>query len=98
MMLRHSLAILAALLLHGGPAAAQSQTVQSPERTTGAGEIDFGVRVASDLGGIGRYQSFSDPRTGPTLDRFRYTRTRKNWIFEAAVDHAGYRDQRYAAL
>ena len=96
-MLRRSLAILAVLLLYGGPAAAQSQTVQSQERTAGAGEIDFGVRVASDLGGIGRYQSFSDPRTGPTLDRFRYTRTRNNWIFEAAVDHAGYRDQRYAA-
>jgi MtrB/PioB family decaheme-associated outer membrane protein len=61
------------------------------------GEIDFGFRIAGGLDEVGRYLWYADPRSGPTLERFRYTRTRNAWTFDAAADHVGYRDQRYAA-
>ena len=63
----------------------------------GAGEIDFGGRVTSVSGDPARYQRFRDLREGPTLDRVRFERRTDAWQFQAAVDHAGYRDQRYAS-
>lgn len=60
------------------------------------GEIDFGARLNS-TGTVGRFQRFIDLRSGPTLDRLRFARTRDTWAFRAQVDHAGYRDQRYLA-
>ena len=104
MRIHYSFVLLAALLLHGAPAAAQSvaptssaQATQPAGGVTGAGEIDFGVRVVGGLDEVGWFQRFSDPRSSSTLERFRYSRTRQAWTFDVAIDHAGYRDQRYAA-
>jgi MtrB/PioB family decaheme-associated outer membrane protein len=92
---RHCHPTLAAALLvliAAGPARAQTS---SPTPSTG--EIDVGVRVTAGLDDVGRFQRFADPRTGPTLDRLRYARDRDAWTFDVAIDHAGYRDQRYVA-
>src|SRR5262245_21905075 len=61
------------------------------------GTIDFGVQLATGLDDVGRYQRFRDPRSGATPDRLRYNRDRESWRFDAALDHIGYRDQRYLA-
>lgn len=72
-----------------------------PETTVGSmagtGEVDTGFRVTSLPDDIGRYLWFSDPRGGVMLDRLRYTLARDTWTLRAAVDNAGYRNQRYAA-
>lgn len=72
---------------------------QAPPSTLSptVGEIDFGVRLASGLDDVGRFQRFSDPRSGATLNRLRYGRDRETWRFDAAFDRVGYRDQRYLA-
>jgi MtrB/PioB family decaheme-associated outer membrane protein len=102
-------ALLAALLLL--PASSRAQGAQPPGPPAGqpvgpaaagdsflqAGEIDFGVRLTSIEGDPGRYQRYRDLRSGPTLDRLRYTRDRGTWLFEADADHVGYRDQHYRA-
>jgi MtrB/PioB family decaheme-associated outer membrane protein len=62
---------------------------------TGTGTIEAGVRVSDGLGRAGRFQRFTDPRSGPTLDVLRYRRERDSWRFDAAFDNVGYRDQRY---
>jgi MtrB/PioB family decaheme-associated outer membrane protein len=61
------------------------------------GSVDFGVRVNSRSGDPARFQEFRDLRNGATLNRLRYTRDRETWVFSAAADNVGYRDQRYAA-
>jgi len=108
MRLRHSVMLLAALSFTAVPAAAQStaaaasstsaaQTATPSTPAADTGEIDLGVRFAGGLDQVGRFLPFADPRSGPTLERLRYTRTRDAWIYVAAIDNAGYRDQRYAA-
>ena len=108
MRIRRSLMLLAAVALQAVPAAAQSsapaassasaaQAAAPSDVSPATGEIDFGFRVSSGLDDVGRYLRFTDPRSGPTIDRFRYTRARDAWRFDAAIDHAGYHDQRYAA-
>ena len=92
---------LLALLLPG-LGSAQSPSPQAPAPVPGGilariGEVDFGVRVGSIQGDPARYQRFRDLRDGPTLDRFRYERRKPEWVATAAMDHVGYRDQRYAA-
>jgi len=83
----------AAVVLRAAPASAQTADGALPPTV---GTIDFGVRLASGLDDVGRYQRFNDPRSGATLNRLRYNRDRDTWHFDAAVDHVGYRDQRYA--
>ncbi len=61
------------------------------------GEVDFGGRVTTVDGDRGRFERLRDLRSGPTLDRFRYRREKRRWVFGADIDHAGYRDQRFAA-
>ena len=61
------------------------------------GEAEFGGRVNAIAGDAARLQKYRDIRDGPTLDRVRYERSRERWEFQAALDHAGYRDQRYSA-
>jgi MtrB/PioB family decaheme-associated outer membrane protein len=86
------------------PAAAQSPAPRPPS-PPGApavpparvGEIDFGLRVSGVSGDPARYQRLRDLRDGPTLDRLRYDRDTAGWKFQAAMDHVGYRDQRYQA-
>jgi MtrB/PioB family decaheme-associated outer membrane protein len=60
-------------------------------------EVEFGGRVSSVSGDAARFQKYRDLRSGPTLDRARYERIKERWEFKAALDHAGYRDQRYSA-
>jgi MtrB/PioB family decaheme-associated outer membrane protein len=56
---------------------------------------EFGGRLTSIAGDPGRFQRYRDLRSGPTLDRVRYRRTRDAWLFGVEADHTGYRDQRY---
>jgi MtrB/PioB family decaheme-associated outer membrane protein len=86
------------------PAAAQSPAPRPPAPPgepavppASVGEIDFGLRGSSVSGDPARYQRFRDLRDGPTLDRLRYDRDTAGWKFQAAMDHVGYRDQRYQA-
>ena len=62
-----------------------------------AGEVDFGVRVSGGLDDVGRFQTYRDPTSGPTLNRLDYTRDRETWLFQARFENVGYRDQRYQA-
>lgn len=59
------------------------------------GQVDFGVRLTGISGDPARFQRLRDLRSGPTLDRLRYDRDTDAWNAQAAIDHAGYRDQRY---
>src|SRR6185436_17751947 len=88
------------------PAYAVAQPPAAPAAPTPAAEVptgselrqmEFGVRASGFSGDAARAQRFRDLRTGPTLDRLRYERDRGAWTFAAEIDHAGYRDQRYAA-
>src|SRR4051794_40128795 len=74
-------------------AAPASQPASQPM----SGEADFGGRASSISGDPARFQKYRDLRDGPTLDRARYRRSRERWEFNASLDHAGYRDQRYTA-
>jgi len=98
--------LLAAALLLPTAAAAAQAGAQSPQSQSPApapapapkiGEIDFGVRVNAISGDPARYQRLRDLRDGPTLDRLRYERDTDTWNVQAAMDHVGYRDQRYSS-
>ena len=85
--------------------AASAQTTQAPPAAAGepaslsqpSGEAEFGGRASSISGDVARFMKYRDLRNGPTLDRARYEKTKERWEFRAALDHAGYRDQRYTA-
>jgi MtrB/PioB family decaheme-associated outer membrane protein len=79
--------------------AAQTPPLGSPPEMTQTrvGEIDFGARATAVDGDAARFQRLRDLRDGPTLDRVRYDREMEAWNFRAAMDHVGYRDQRYQA-
>jgi MtrB/PioB family decaheme-associated outer membrane protein len=99
--MRLRLSVVVAILLTV-PAFAFGQGGQVTPGTAGAsadrtGEVDFGLRVTGGLGDVGRFQTFGDPTSGPTLNRLRYERDRETWAFSARFDNVGYRDQRYQA-
>ena len=75
--------------------AAQNEAATAPKPSSG--EAEFGGRVTGLSGDPARFQRFRDVRDGPTLDRVRYERRKESWQFLAALDHVGYRDQRYTA-
>ena len=84
----------------GAPAAQQAPAAPAPLAAAAeelVGEIDFGIRFSAGLNDVGRFQTYRDPTSGPTLNRLRYTRDRDSWAFTAAFDNIGYRDQRYVA-
>ena len=94
--------VLLAALLAASPARAQTPAPPQPAAAPTApavriGEVDFGARASSISGDAARYQRFRDFRSGPTVDRFRYARETQEWSAQAAIDHPGYRDQRYLA-
>ena len=68
-----------------------------PAANVAAGEAEFGGRISGIAGDSARFQRYRDLRDGPTLDRGRYGRTTPAWEVHAALEHAGYRDQRYIA-
>jgi MtrB/PioB family decaheme-associated outer membrane protein len=83
----------------GATAAAQGPPAPpaSPATLTPSlGEIDFGVRLNATPS-VGRFMRYDDLRSGPTIERLRYTRARDAWTLAATAQHVGYRDQRYQA-
>lgn len=61
------------------------------------GLVDFGFRVNGSDGDPALLQEFRDLRDGATLNALRYARATGTWTFDAEIDNAGYRDQRYLA-
>ena len=95
-----SIAFAAALLAAPYTASGQAGQVSPGVAADSAGrtgDVDFGVRVSGGLDDVGRFQTFADPTSGPTLNRLRYERDRETWAFTARFDNVGYRDQRYQA-
>ena len=91
--------ILAVASTAAGQGAAPAAAPKEPAAASKppSGEAEFGGRVTGLSGDPARFQRFRDVRDGPTLDRVRYQRNKERWEFNAALDHAGYRDQRYSA-
>jgi MtrB/PioB family decaheme-associated outer membrane protein len=87
------LALTGGLLL-GGTLQAAAQGA-SQDTTPKIGSFDFGARVSTVDGDRARFQRFRDLRGGGFLENFRYRRDTATWLFEAKLDHVGYRDQRY---
>jgi len=104
-MRKHRGSLLALLALTvASVAGAQNATPPPAPKTATAGttkptggEVEFGGRASSISGDAARFQKYRDLRNGPTVDRARYAKTKERWEFKAALDHAGYRDQRYTA-
>ncbi|MGE4161470.1 MAG: MtrB/PioB family outer membrane beta-barrel protein [Vicinamibacterales bacterium] len=92
-MTRVCLALLVALFA-GAPCLAQDS---DPATTRRLRDVEFGVRLFGGDGDLARAQRFEDRRDGLTLDHLRYERSSGGWVVEAAVDRAGYQDQRYRA-
>jgi MtrB/PioB family decaheme-associated outer membrane protein len=96
-----SVALASLLLALPVVALAQGQapaSIQSAaDNAAPVGEVDFGMRITGGLGDVGRFQTFRDPTSGPTLNRLTYERDRDTWMFTARFDNVGYRDQRYQA-
>jgi MtrB/PioB family decaheme-associated outer membrane protein len=94
---------LLALLVLAAAASAQTTPAPPPAATPetlvppAASGVEFGGRAGSISGDAARFEKYRDLRDGPTVDRAFYTKTRERWEFKAALDHAGYRDQRYTA-
>lgn len=62
-----------------------------------AGAFDFGARFFDVTGDPARDQRYRDLRSGPVIERVRYTKDQQTWVVTAGADHVGYRDQRYFA-
>lgn len=93
-----SLALILALMLAPvREAAAQQSSSALTAFPASGGTIDFGARFFDVTGDSARDQRYRDLRSGPTLDRFRYTWDRRTRLFSASADHVGYRDQHYFA-
>ena len=95
-MTRRLVPLILLVLGLASPSAAQDQPAGAPPE--GVGEVDFGVRVSGGLDDVGRFQTYRDPTSGPTLNRLDYTRDRETWLFQARFENVGYRDQRYQAI
>jgi MtrB/PioB family decaheme-associated outer membrane protein len=92
--------LVAALSGTARPALAQQPPAGTPAPAAPiatSAEIELGARLSGFSGDSARAQRLRDLRSGPTIDRLRYVRDGGTWLFDAEVDHAGYRDQRYAA-
>ncbi len=76
------------------PAPPPSATTSSGTGWTGT--IDFGARMNSLEGDKARYQRYSDLRNGAAT-RFTVGKETSQYVFSAAVENVGYRDQRYLA-
>ncbi|HEV3215287.1 MAG TPA: MtrB/PioB family outer membrane beta-barrel protein [Vicinamibacterales bacterium] len=88
-------ALTLVLLGSAGTASAQQPDTTTEKNTIGS--VDFGGRLFDVTGDAARDERYRDLRSGPVVDRFRYNNDEKTWVFSAAADHVGYRDQRYFA-
>ena len=61
--------------------------------------IDFGFRgtIYTDGSDTARHQRYRDLRNGLAADALRYSKDTSSRRYSVEIDHAGYRDQRYAA-
>ena len=64
--------------------------------TTTGGSIEFGGRLTSTTGDEARYERYRDLRSGANV-KVAYAKATPDYIFNATVENAGYRDQRYNA-
>jgi MtrB/PioB family decaheme-associated outer membrane protein len=78
------------------PPSAAAVPLSSLAVAAASGEVTAGVRL-NHTGDVGRFFRYDDLRSGPTLERLKYARVRREWTFTADAFNAGYRDQRYAA-
>ena len=62
-------------------------------------QFDFGGRLSGVAGDPARWQRYQDLRDGALFTNARYARddAAGRWLFRAAADNVGWRDQRYAA-
>ncbi len=79
------------------PAAPAPEAAASAATSRSGGQAEFGGRASSISGDAARFQRYRDVRAGPTLDRSQYQKVKQRWEFNASLEHAGYRDQRYTA-
>ena len=89
-------ALAARVSAQGTPPAPASEPAAAGD-TSIAGETDIGGRTTAISGDPARFQRYRDVRDGPLLDRMWFERNKPAWTFHAALDHVGYRDQRYTA-
>jgi MtrB/PioB family decaheme-associated outer membrane protein len=73
----------------------QQVSTSSPWLTILQNSLDGGARITDFSGDPSRFQRYRDERTGPFLDRFRFSRNSGSFSYDFAFDNIGYRDQRY---
>jgi MtrB/PioB family decaheme-associated outer membrane protein len=98
---------LFAALLHASAAAGQDPTPigQPPADDAQVGapldvnlrSVDFGVRINDTSGDEARFMRYTDYRSGPVVQGFRWTSENADRYWRTEADNVGYRDQRYAA-
>jgi MtrB/PioB family decaheme-associated outer membrane protein len=85
--------------------AAPTPAVQDPAPDTSRSlfeptwrQVELGGRLSSVSGDPARFQRYADIRDGLLLTDFRFARddSAGNWLFRAAADNVGWRDQRFA--
>lgn len=102
--MRHTFALLtAASLLIAGPALAQTPPTPAPARTLApaktspfSGVLDIGGLFSNVDGDNARYERYRDTRNGAYAG-ITLNRATSSSLFNASIEHPGYRDQRYNA-
>ena len=74
----------------------EQQSGSTVSATTTGGSVEIGGRFTSTDGDAARYERYRDLRNGANVNLV-YGKVTENWIFNANVQNAGYRDQRYNA-
>ncbi len=74
----------------------EQQSGSTVSATTTSGSVEIGGRFTSTDGDAARYERFRDLRNGADIN-LTYGKVTENWIFNANIQNAGYRDQRYNA-
>jgi len=80
----------------GAQAPAAAEEEQHPPLPVTFGSVDFGYLFTNTIDGeSARYERYRDLRTGPFLERGRYSTQKNGWVLDAGTDHLGRQDQRY---
>ncbi len=101
---RFTIAAAALVLTSASTAYAQQKPLPQQEQhsgqtvsgTTTGGTVEIGGRFSSTDGDEARYERYRDLRNGANVN-LDYAKVTPDWIFNASVQNAGYRDQRYNA-
>lgn len=78
-------------------AAADPQEPDKFALPTTYGRLDLGLRGSDISGDAARYERYRDLGNGAFVEIGRLYSEQNGWVFDAEADHAGRRDQRYAA-